>query len=1042
MPRRTPFQLQWHPESDTYIVRTNDGSTSAQRVPAGSAWIAWLDGISSFSFQSRSGGSCTIRKETGKRGGAYWYAYRRVQGHIAKRYLGRGEDLTPAALTAVADALNEGSQAGDEPSSHEIRSVTPDPLLADRRSEIGQASLPRLLLTTKLHVPRASSRLVSRPHIFHRLQRGLERPLTLISAPAGFGKTTSLCAWISQAGLRAAWVSLDADDNDATQFWTYVLTSLNQTYQGVAETALAMIQAPNPPPLTAIVRTTLNAIATLSTDVVLVLDDYHHITDETIHASLAQLLEHPPAQFHLYLAARHDPQLPLARLRAYDQVNLVRADDLRFRLDEVADFFVNVMSLDLPAEDVTHLAERSDGWVASLQIAGLSLQDHPHPSQFVASFGGSHRHILAYLGDEVFAAQPSEIQSFLIQTSILDHLCAPLCDAVTGRHDGKATLARLEQINLFLVALDDEGQWYRYYHPFADLLRHRLRQEHEGMIPDLHLRAARWLETQGWPLEAIEHYFAASDIEQAARVLRQIVPDMHMRGESRDILRLLGRLPEAILVTLPRLCLYQIKSFFFFGQLDMVEQRIADIERWVDTKGHTISSEEERKTILGEIALSKATLTMMYGKAAEAIAHAQAALEILPDSALASRASVLLPLGIAQMLAGDFQDADRTLADAIRANLAANNTATGLIALGLRSKVLEQVGRLQETAQLCRQIVQIAEAQGSVSQALAGSGYVGLGMVLYEWNDLVGARLAVEKGIDLGQQWTNLQDQMTGYAILALILQAQHQPNAAIEAYVQADRSLQALTQANLTIPWLPPFVAGVGARIALRQGRLGVAERWAQERELRADTYLPQSERHFQEFEYLTLARILMAQGRLDEMRQILDRALPQAEAEGRMSSVVEIHLLRALLFQAEGSHAHALEALQTSLSLAAPEGFVRVYLDEGAPLRALLIRLRERQPQGGVLRQYASSLLAAFDHPSATALSVTGDTLIEPLSEREREVLQLLSQGKSNQEIARHLIVAVSTVKTHIHHLFAKLQTTDRLQAVTRARELGLLG
>ncbi len=1041
MPRRAPFQLQWQPESETYVVQADDRLASTNLAPAGPAWNAWLEVVNSFAFQSQSGGSCTIRKEAGKRGGAYWYAYRRVQGRVAKRYLGRDDDLTPEALTAVADALSAGSHVGDVHVHRETRSVTSDHPPVPQSANVGQTALPRLLLATKLHVPRASARLVTRPHIFHRLQRGMERPLTLISAPAGFGKTTSLCAWIHQAGLRAAWVSLDADDNDATQFWTYVLTALNQTYQGIADAALAMIQAPNPPPLTAMVRTLLNAVTALFADVVLVLDDYQHIANEAIHASLAQLLEHPPAQLHLYLAARRDPPLPLARLRAYDQVNVVRADDLRFRLDEVADFFANVMQVELSAEDVTCLAERSDGWVASLQIAGLSLQDHPHPSQFVASFGGSHRHILAYLGDEVLAAQPPEIQSFLLQTAVLDHLCAPLCDAVTGRHDGRAMLARLEQANLFLVALDDEGRWYRYYHPFADLLRHRLHQEHADIIPTLHRRAARWLESQGWPLEAIEHDLAVPDVEQAARTMEQIVPEMHMRGEVRTILRLLDRLPEETLLASPRLCLYQIKSFFFFGHLDRVERRLADVEHRIAAMGHALS-EDERKTIVGEILLSKATLAAMYGNPAPAIAHAQAALETLPDSAPASRANVLLPLGIAHMLAGDFPNGDRTLADATRANLATGNTATALIALGIRSKVLEQQGRLHETAQLCRQIIQIAETQGGVSQVLVGSGYIGLGMVLYEWNDLVEARLAIEKGIDLGRQWVNFQDLMMGYAVLALILQAQHQPGAAADAYAQADRAFQSLTQEHLTIPWVPPFVAGVGARIALRQGRLDAAERWAQERDLRANTYQPQSERHFQEFEYLTLARILMAQGRRDEVRIILDRALPQAEVEGRMSSAVEIHLLCALLLQAEGSSVLALEALQTSLSLAMPEGFVRVYLDEGMPLRMLLIRLRERQPQGNALRQYATTLLAAFDRPSATALSVAGNALIEPLSEREHEVLRLLSEGKSNQEIAQSLIVAVSTIKTHIHHLFAKLQATDRLQAVTRARELGLLG
>lgn len=538
MPRRATHALRWNPEVEAYEVQRGGAPGSPDVVADGPAWRAWLAGVMSFAFQGRSGGACTVREEAARRGGAYWYAYRRAGGRMRKRYLGRGADLTLARLEAAALALSATAPAASSPRGSAARPNGGAGVGIEAGIEVG-GEAPYPLLTTKLHAPGSSARLVSRPHVLSRLQRGLERPLTLVAAPAGFGKTTSLRAWIQRGELPVAWVSLDAGDDDPTQFWTYALTALNAAYPGVADTALAALHAT---PLAAVPRALVNAVAASPRDVVLVLDDYHLITASAIHQTVAALLEHPPAQLHLYLAARGEPPLPLARLRAYDQVNEVRADDLRFRPDEVAAFLDEVMGVRLAAEDVMSLAERTDGWIAGLQLAGLSLQGHPDPSAFVATFGGSHRHVLRYLGEEVLAAQSAEVQSFLLQTALLERLCGPLCDALTGRDDGHALLARLERANLFLVPLDDEGRWYRYYHLFADLLRHRLRQEAAGSIPALHRRAARWLEDEGWIVEAAEHLFAAPDLEEAARVIARASGAPRSGGDAATVPRLLERL--------------------------------------------------------------------------------------------------------------------------------------------------------------------------------------------------------------------------------------------------------------------------------------------------------------------------------------------------------------------------------------------------------------------------------------------------------------------------------------------------------------------
>lgn len=1055
MPKRVTHMLEWRPKTQTYEVSIHGEALSPAIVPDSSIWPAWLEAVSSFSFHDKSGGAYTARKEMAQHGNAYWYAYRRVGKRMVKRYLGRGAELTLARLEEVAIAFDAVSQraavdAQAQPASRPPRTEPSHSGEFNDQASAPSASTTHLLLMTKLHVPYAPARSVSRAYVSACLDRGLERPLTALVAPPGFGKTTALRLWASERQRPLAWVSLDADDNDSLQFWTYVLTALNMAHPGIADTALALLHAPHHPSLTVALRTLLNAIVALpqEQDVVLILDDYHLIAEPAIHESLALLLEHPPMQLHLYLATRGEPPLPLARLRAYDQVNELRADDLRFRPHEVSAFLRGMMGLHLSDDALAALAERTEGWAAGLQLAGLSLQNHPNPDRFIATFGGSHRRVLTYLGEEVLAAQSAEVQSFLLQTSILERLSGSLCDAVTGRSDGQSMLERLEQANLFVVPLDDESHWYRYYHLFADLLRHRLAHEQAHLLPELHRRAACWLEVEGWIVEAVEQFLAVPDFAEAARVIEQSARDLLKRSEFATVLRLVERLPEDVISARPQLALCQGQALIYNGHLEAAERLLTIAEHALvrSEKGAPNATIDvidvsalpaARRALFGEALAGRATLASMRNDA-EAIEHARVALTLLPEDDAYLRASVMVPLGHAYRLNGQIQAAGEAYAEASRLGFAADSLPIALIALNMRAYVLWLQGRLREAADACHQIIAIAEAQSDASRSLAGAGYSYLATFLYEWNDLAAARQSLEQAIALGQQWANAQDQLNGYVWLAWVYQAQGQSGAAFETFQQTERFLQSLLQSNMAFPWLLPIVGSMGARLALRQGRLADAERWARERDLDIERYASS-----QELEYLTFARVLLALDKPDQAMQVLARLSQAAEREERMGGIIEIRALEALAWQAHGTADRALDALTQTILLAMPEGYMRLFVDEGAPMHALLARLRERQPKDSALRRYLDILLAAFEQVPAAVVppSLPGQLAIEPLSEREREVLRLLAQGRSNAEIARQLVVAVSTVKTHIHHLFAKLQAADRLQAVTRAREFGLL-
>jgi LuxR family transcriptional regulator, maltose regulon positive regulatory protein len=843
-----------------------------------------------------------------------------------------------------------------------------------------------------------------------------------------------------------AWVSLDESDNEPGQFWAYVLSALEQAAPGVTGDALAMLRSMQAPPLSIALRALANALVAAPRDIVLVLDDYHRITASIIHETLASLLEHPAERFHLYLASRREPPLPLARLRARDQVNEITADDLRFRLDEAAEFLAEVMEAPLPFEDALALAERTDGWIAGLQLAGLSLQQHPDPKAFVASFSGSHRHVMQYLGDEALAAQPADVRAFLLQTSLLDRMCAPLCDAVTGSNDGRTMLERLVRANLFVVALDDEGRWYRYYHLFADLLRHHLGEESPDLVPDLHRRAARWLEGDGQVTEAAHHLFAIPDYPAAADLLERISNELMRRGDVDALIGLFRQIPEEMLAERPALSLSLAEASFAHGELAASDRHITVAEQAV-AQLPTASEDEQRhhRLLIGRIAADRAVLASMHGDADATFVYAQTAHECLTDDDILRRCGVAVTLGHAWRHKGDLAAADDAYSEAARLSTAAGSPFMAALAIDMRTLLANARGQLHLSANLSRQIIALAESRGEAARAMAGSAWNNLGWQLYEWNDLAGAEDAFLKALALGEQWNDTDDQVNAHLWLTFVYQAQGKPEEARASLQRADEHLRAAEREGQSFPWLPPLIAATAARLALMHGDLADAERWMAT--IRGEYSQNVTVRPLVE---LTRARVLLATGEITEAQSLLDELLPRVAASGEMAYEIEARMLQALAWRQLDEMPDALDALERAITQGMPEGYIRLFLDEGAPLIALLWQLRERDQTRSDVAGYCTKLLVLAGaeeyktypaSPASRRQAPTHPDLPEPLSAREMEVLGLLAEGYTNQDIADQLVVALSTVKTHVHHLYAKLQTPDRLRAVTRARTLGLL-
>jgi LuxR family transcriptional regulator, maltose regulon positive regulatory protein len=905
-----------------------------------------------------------------------------------------------------------------------------------------------VLLATKLHVPRPHPGFLPRQRLLERLAEGAARELTLVCAPAGFGKTSLLGDWARRGQWPVAWLSLDVGDNDPSRFWRYAAAALDQVCEGVGGQVAALLRGPQPP-LEAVVTVVVNQFASQSDQVALVVDDYHLIDAAPVHASVELLLERLPGSLWLVLASRADPPLPLARLRARGQLAELRERDLRFTGEETTALLREVMGLELPEGSVEALAVRTEGWAAGLQLAGLSLQGQGDVAGLVARFSGSHRYVLDYLTEEVLARQPEPMVRFLLETSVLERLSGPLCDAVTGREDSQALLEEVERANLFLVPLDEVRGWWRYHHLFADLLRARLQRQRPERVPELHRAAAAWSEHQGLVDDAIRHALAAGDPAWAGRLEERHLDETLRRGERVTLRRRLEALPVEVVRSRPGLVLAQAVLEVHRGRLDEAERLLEHAARAVDrqpdpehpklpTDGGMVSR------VPAAIALVRAELAAVRGGPEQATRFARSAVAHLSEGEVGPRLWARYLLALADWLAGRVELAEPAFTEVLAEGRAAAEPHPLLSACLYLGEVQRARGRLGAALATYQEGLEFAAQGGQPSTFHLADAYVGLGQVLYERNQLDEARQHLTEGLALSRPlgWPLLSGR--ALVTVAWIRQATGDPDGALQAMDEACT----LMPGTQTTTWYQPAPAE-RARLVLAQGRVDQAARWAEAQGLTADD----EPSYLGELDHLVLARVLLAEQTPEPALRLLERLHDLAAAQGRVGSVVEVRVLQALALQAVGDQAGALAALAEALALGWQEGYVRVFVDEGAPMAALLGKLAAPSPgHAAVAAQvppaYLGRLLDAFERaglpvlarPRRGAVVVAG--LIEPLSARELEVLGLLAAGKPNQAIAEELVVTLETVKSHVAHILGKLGVANRTQAVVRARELGLLG
>lgn len=902
------------------------------------------------------------------------------------------------------------------------------------------------LLATKLYRPPHQSNSVRRQRLLAQLNDGLQRNLTLVAAPAGFGKTTLLSQWLAAGARRAAWLTLDDGDSEPARFLAYLLAAVQAVAPQLGNGVMSALLAPQPPPTAAAVTALINELAALPHPIILVLDDYHLVDSRPVDQALSLLLAHLPPQLHLVIATREDPQLPLARLRARGQLTELRAADLRFTRAEAAELLNEALGFGLSAELVVALERRTEGWAAGLHLAALSLRGRQDAAGLLRSFSGSHRFVLDYLLEEVLQQQPAPIQQFLLRTSILDRLCGPLCDAVLGEPAGagQAALHGIERANLFLVPLDDERRWYRYHHLFGELLRQRLPQEAAlagGDVAVLHTRASLWFEAQGLDLEALHHAAAAADPARVAGLAERSWERMDSSFQSAAWCRWVRQLPEAVLRARPVLCTQYAWALMDAGEIEASEVRLRDAERWLASAGGAAEEmvvvvEGQLATLPARIAVARAYLAQARGDVAATARHAARALDLGAAAEPLLRAQAEVLIGLASWAGGELEEARRAIAGWLDHTLQAGNLAFALASVFYLGEIRIAQGQLREAARVYRQFLQLVPADDEAIRQAAPHLHLGLALVAHEQGDAPTAALHLQTSEERGERASLVDWPFRWCLAQARIQESAGAWEVALDLLDEAGR-----LYVRNPVPDLRP-VAAIKARVHLRQGNLAAALAWAAEGGLSAADDLS----YLREFEHMTLARVLIARYRqeradvhLHAALGLLARLLAAAEAGGRAGSVIEILLLQALAHEARGDLQRALVPLERALDLAEPEGYVRSFVDEGPPLARLLERMRD---EGRGVKEYLHTLRAAFGahldtHPSA----LSPQPLVEPLSEREREVLRLIAEGLSNQELAARLYLSPHTVKVHTRNIYGKLGVTSRTQAVARGRALGIL-
>jgi len=904
------------------------------------------------------------------------------------------------------------------------------------------ASTP--VLTTKLYVPPSPPKLVARSRLTMQLDAGLVegRKLTLISAPAGFGKSTLVSDWIAHNGRPAAWLSLDENDNNPVRFLIYLITALQNVSPNLGTGLLEALQSSQPSLNDAILTDLLNELAALPGNFILVLDDYHLTDTELIDEALTFVVEHLPAQMHLVITTREDPAIPIPRLRAQNRLIELRAADLRFTPSEAAEFLNQVMGLGLSAEEVAALETRTEGWIAGLQLAALSMKGNKDVTGFIQAFAGDHRYIVDYLGEEVLRRQSEDIRSFLLQTSILERLNGSLCDAVTFQPGGKARLESLQRGNLFLIPLDDKRDWYRYHHLFADVLRLHLIAEQPDLIDDLHCRASEWYEKNGSANDAVRHALAAREFSRAAGLAEITWQQMHDSFQSAIWLGWVKELPEELICTRPVLCTQIAWGFMDAHEVDASESRLRDAERClqVPSDGMVVVDKEQFRSLRARIAFAHAYNAQTRRDFQSSVKYAELVLELIPEEDQFLRAQATAILGATYLINGDLDAACRSMDDWIDHSLKVGNYFSAFAyAMVEKADILAARGHLRQALRTYQRSLQLAAEHDSRVLRVMTHPDLGMSMLYHEMGDDEAAEQHLQKSLELAGLHRSVD-----WSYRRCIAQARLKESAG-----DLDTALDLLDEAKsfyikTLMPHTRPLDA-IKARVYLKQGRLSKAEEWVNKQGLSVEDELV----YFREFEHIILARVFFGEyqntrdeGIILKALWLLERLLKAAEDGKRLGSGLQILVTQVLAYQAKGDTSSAYASVERTLTLAQPEGYFRIFVDEGEPLRSLLLGFRgsiERQPPRNKheLSGYVDKLLSASAQPKGMPPS----KLIEPLSQRELEILRLLKTELSVPEIARELVLATSTVRSHTKSIYSKLGVNNRRVAVNRAAELNLI-
>lgn len=979
MARTTPTvrqdTLTWH-----------EGEHVVSLVVETPAWFAWLEQATTFSFKAEHGGGFTARKERFQRGGCYWKAYRKCGGKLRTAYLGKSAELSLTRLRQVKGLL--------------VSSSTPAPIEDE------------LFLVTRLAAPYAHSSLVPRPRLQQKLDQGLKCALILVSASAGYGKTTLLSQWLLHH-RRAAWLSIDQHDNDPLRFWSYVLAALERLSPGVSGAAWPLMQSLQPPPIETMLTLLINQLTKFPEETLLVIDDYHLIEEPLIHTTVTFFLDHLPAHIHLVLSSRVDPPLPLARLRACGKLTEIRTSDLSFTLPEANAFLIRSMQLPLSSEEVASIATQMEGWIAGMQLVAISLQAPDGLPSSPMAFAKEDRYVVDYLFEEVFKRQTTSVQAFLLKTSVLESLSGPLCDEVMGERGSQEMLELLERTNLFLLTLDNCRQWYRYHPFFATFLQKLLKQRYPELSLELHCRAGRWYEQRGQIEEAVAQGLAGQNWGHVASLLEPISSRMIARGQHVTLKRWLEQLPGEALGKHPHLFVNYAYTLLHVGRLDACAALLEPLE--AACRGR------DEQALLGELFVLRTALAQSEGEASVILELARQAHSRLKHGDIHQRIIVTLAQGTAYALAGQVSQAYQCFHTACSQSKASDDHIGTLQACRLLGSVEVMKGNLHGAASIYRDAIRLASEPPLWMEADA---HLQLAGVYYAWNELEKAVCHIRRCMELSQQSSSGRYCSYASLLLARVLAARG----------EMQQALRMLEIASEQAPGVGRQVIGrlveIGrVRLWLRQGRIMDAAEWAYTKGGITDK--PLYERLC---EYFMLVRVSITRYKSQQALQLLrslQRLLEQGEGVGDM---VEFLVLKALAHAVQGEVAQALDALERSLLLAEPGGYVRVFLDEGAPMLALL-RLaashNRQTPYRQGLLEAAEMELSTHPHfPQAPRLS-----------SREQQILRLLAEGASNQDVAQKLVIAENTVKKHVSNIYARIGVASRTQAVAWARQEGLL-